>query len=77
MNLQSVREFLSGERSYNIESNPPIYNMNPLTGFCIVGEFSGGYSQTDCKFYFNINVNVTVTVDSYMNSGFNFSFSHY
>ena len=39
----------------------------------MVGDFSGGYSQTDCIFNFNINVNVTV--DSYMSS-FNFSFSH-
>ena len=40
----------------------------------MVEDFSGGYSQTDCKFNFNINVNVTV--DSYMNRSFNFSFSH-
>ena len=40
----------------------------------MVGDFSVGYSQTDCKSNFNINVNVTV--DSYMNRSFNFSFSH-
>ena len=38
----------------------------------MVGDFSGDYSQPDCKFNFNINVNVTV--DSYRS--FNFSFSH-
>ena len=27
--------------------------------FYIVGDLSGGYSQTDCKFNFNANVNVT------------------
>ena len=39
----------------------------------MVGDFSGGYSQTDCNFSFKINVNVTV--DSYMKSSLNFSFS--
>ena len=64
----------SSEGLYHMESTPPICNINPLTGFCVVGDFSGGYSQTDCNFNFNINVNVTV--DIYMNSSFNFSFSH-
>ena len=53
-----------------IKSNPPICNINPLTGFCVVEDFSGGYSQTDCNFNFNINVNVTV--DIYMKSSFQF-----
>ena len=53
--------------------SPPIFNINLLTRFCIFGDFSVGYyAQTDCNFNFNINV----TVDSYMNSSFNFSFSH-
>lgn len=38
-----------------------------------VGDFSGGYSQTDCDFNFDINVNVTVHRN--MISSFNFSFS--
>ena len=49
-----------GEGLYHVEFSPPICNINPLTGFCVVGDFSGGYSQTDCNFNFNINVNVTV-----------------
>ena len=64
----------SGEGPYHMESSPPICNINPLPQFYMVGDFSGGYSQTDCKFNFNINVNVTV--GSYMNRSFNFSFSH-
>ena len=53
--------------------SPPIFNINLLTRFCMFSDFSGGYyAQTDCNFNFNINV----TVDSYMNSSFNFSFSH-
>ena len=40
----------------------------------MVRDFSEGYSQTDYNFNFNVNVNVTV--DSYMNSSFDFSFSH-
>ena len=38
----------------------------------MIGEFSGGYSQTDRNFDLN---NVNATVDSYMNSNINFSFS--
>ena len=57
-----------------MESSPPIFNINPLTGFGMVGDFSGGYSQADINYNFNINVNITV--DSCMNSSFNFSFSH-
>ena len=63
---------LSGEGPYHMESSPPICNINPLTHFYMVGDFSGGYSQTNCNF----KVNVNVTVDSYMNSSFNFNFSH-
>ena len=59
-----------GKGSYHMESSLLICNINPWTGFCMVGDFSGGYSQTDCNF------NVNVTVDSYMNSSINFSFSH-
>ena len=58
------------EGLYHMESSTPIYNINPLPQFYMVGDFSGGYSQPDCKFNFNINV----TVDSYRS--FNFSFSH-
>ena len=65
---------LSGGRSYHMESSPPICNITPWTGFCMVGDFSGGYSQTDYNFNFDINVNVTV--ESYMNRSFNFGFSH-
>ena len=64
----------SNEGLYHMESTPPICNINPLTGFCVVGDFSGGYSQTNCNF--NLNNNVNVTVDIYMNSSLNFSFSH-
>ena len=46
--------------SYYMESSTSICNINPLTGFCMVGDFSGCYSQTDRNF--NINVNVTVSV---------------
>ena len=42
----------------------------------MVGDFCGGYSQTDCNFNFNININVKGTVDIYMNSSINFSVSH-
>ena len=41
----------------------------------MVGDFSVGYSQTDCNF--NFNVNVKVTVDSYMNNSFNVSHLKY
>ena len=44
----------SNERSYHIETSLPICNTNQWTGFCMVGYFSGGYSQTDCNFNFNI-----------------------
>ena len=64
----------SGEGPYHMESSSPNCKINPLTCFYMVGDFSGGGSQTDCNFNFNINVNVTV--HSYMNSSFNFSFSH-
>ena len=56
-----------------METSLPICNTNPCTGFCVVGDFSVVYSQTDCNFNFNINVNVTV--DSSMNNSFNFNFS--
>ena len=59
----------SGKGPYHMESIPPICNISPLTGFYMVGDFSGGYSQTDCNFDFN------VTVDSHMNSSFSFTFS--
>ena len=62
----------SNEGLYHIETSLLICNTNPWTGFCMVDDFSVGYSETDCNFRFNINVNVTV--DS-MNSSFNFSFS--
>ena len=62
------------EGPYHMESSSPICNINPLTRFYMVENFSGGYCQTNCNFNFDINVNVTV--DSYMNSSFNFSFSH-
>ena len=65
---------LSVEGSYHMESSPPICNINLLTGFCMVGDFSGGYSQTDRNF--NFNINVSATVDSYMNSSFSYSFLH-
>ena len=52
--------------------SPPIFNINLLPRFIMVGNFSGGYSRTDCNFNFNISI----IVDSYMNSCFNFSFSH-
>ena len=58
-----------------MDSSPPICNINQLLQFCVVGDLSGGYSQTDSKFNFNANVNVTV--DSYMNCSFNFSFSQF
>ena len=67
-------EILSGKESYHMEFSPPICNVNLLTGFCMVGDFSVDYFQRDCNLNFNINVNVTV--DSYMNSSFNFNFSH-
>ena len=65
---------LSGEGSYHMESSPPICNINLLAGFCMVGDFSGGYSQTDRNF--NFNINFSATVDSYMNSSFSYSFLH-
>ena len=55
-----------------MESSPPICNL--LTRFYMVGDFSGGYSQTDCNF--NFNTNVKVTVDIYVNSSISFSVSH-
>ena len=64
---------LSGEWLYHMDSSLSMCNINPRTGFCMVGYFFGDYSQTDCNFNFNINVNVTV--DIYLNSSFNFSFS--
>ena len=57
-----------------MEFSPPICNINLLTGLSMIGDFSGGYSQRDCHLNFKIIVNVTV--DSYMNSSFNFNFSH-
>ena len=65
---------LSDGGAYHIESSPLICNINQLPEFYMVGDLSGGYSQTDCKFNFNTNVNVTV--DSYMKC-FNFSFSQF
>ena len=65
-------EIPSSEGFYHMEFSPPICNINLLTGFCMIGDFSEGYSQTDCNF--NFNINVTVGID--MNSSFNFSFSH-
>ena len=63
----------SGEGPYHMESSPPICNINPLSRFYMVADFSVGYSQTDCNCNFCIDVNVTV--DSYMNSSFSFRFS--
>ena len=62
----------SNEGLYHMETSLLMCNTNPWTGFCMVDDFSGGYSQRDCNFNFNINVNVTVDC---MNSSFNFSFS--
>ena len=67
-------EIPSGEWPYHMESSLSICNINPLLHFYVVGDFSGSYYQTDCKFSFNINVDVTV--DSCMNRSFNFSFPH-
>ena len=64
-----------GEGPYHMDSSPSICNINPLLQFCVVGDLSGSYSQTDSKFNFNTNVNVTV--DSYMNRSFNFRFSQF
>ena len=61
LNLQSVRGFPPVR-----DHSPPIRNINPLSRFNMVGDFS----QTDC------NSNINVNVDSYMNSSFNFSFLH-
>ena len=78
-NLNSSVEFAiclgipSDEGLYDMETGLPIYNTNQWTGFCMVGDFSRGYSQADCHLNFNININVTV--DSYMSSSFNFTFS--
>ena len=63
LNLQSVRGFPPVR-----DHSPPIRNINPLSHFNMVGDFS----QTDCNF----NSNINVTVDSYMNSSFNLSFLH-
>ena len=62
----------SGEGQYHIESSPPIWNL--LTRLYIVGDFSGGYSQTNFNFNFNINVKVTVEIS--VNSSIYFSVSH-
>ena len=66
-------EIPSSERLYQVETNLPICNTNPSTGFCMVGDFFGGYFQTDSNF--NSNINVNVKVNSYINISFNFSFS--
>ena len=62
----------SGEGQYHIESSPPICNL--LTRLYMVGDFSGGYSQTNFNFNFNINVKVTVEIS--VNSSIYFSVSH-
>ena len=67
-------EIPSSEGMHHIESSPPIWNINPLTRYYMVGNVSWGYSPTDSNFNFNIIVNFTV--DSYMNSKFNIRFSH-
>ena len=80
-NINSSVEFaiclgiLSGEGPYHIDSNPPICNINLLPQFYMVGDLSGDYFETDCKFNFNANLNVTA--DCYMNRSFNFSFSQF
>ena len=80
-NFNSSAEFAicsgipSGEGPSHMESSPPISNINLLPQFYMVGDLSGGYSQTDRKFNFNTNVNVTA--DSYLKRSFNFSFSQY
>ena len=61
-----------GEGSYHMEFIPPICIINPLTVFCVFGDFSWGYSQRD--FNFNFNINNSVTVESDINSIFNFNF---
>ena len=66
---------LSGEGPNHMESSPPICNINQLPQFYIVGDLSGGYSQTDHKFNFNTNFNATV--NTYMDRSFNFSFSQF
>ena len=40
----------SGEGPYHMESSPPIFSINPMPRFYMVGNFSEGYSQTDCNF---------------------------
>ena len=60
------------EGSYRMKTGLPICSINPWTVFRMVGNFSGGYCQTDCNF--NFNNNVYFTADIYMNSSFNFSF---
>ena len=72
--LAICSEIPSGVGTSHTESTLLIYYINTWTGFYMVGEFYGGYSQTDCNFNFNINVNVTA--DSYNKSSFSFSFSH-
>ena len=57
-----------------MESSPPIYDINSLNDFCMVKDFFGCYSKTNCNFNFNIDANGTV--NSYRNSSFNFSFLH-
>ena len=52
LNLQSVRGFPPVR-----DHSPPIRNINPLSRFNMVGDFS----QTDCNF----NSTINVTVDSY------------
>ena len=80
-NFNSSAEFAicsgipSGEGPSHMESSPPICNINPLLQFYMVGDLSGGYSETDRKFNFNANVNVIV--DSYMNRNFKSSFSQF
>ena len=73
-NSNSSVEFEACSRIlYHMDTSLPICNTNPWTGSYMVGDFSGGYSLTDCHFNFNINVNVTA--NSYMNSSLDFSFS--
>ena len=80
-NFNSSAEFaicsgiLSGEGPSHMESSPLICNINLLPQFYMVGDLSGGYSETDHKFIFNTKI--YVTVDSYMNRSFNFSFSQF
>ena len=64
----------SGKGQHHMESSPPIFNL--LICFYMVGDFPGGYSQTDCNF--NFNTNVKVAVEIYVNSSINTKiFTHY